>query len=64
MIGRLVTFCICEVHQHTYFVNPVFICKGERFAMYTEYVQKAAQLGMSEGKAQNNKLEAYNQVEA
>lgn len=37
-----------SINVHMYFVNPVFICKGERFAMYTEYVQKAAQLSMFE----------------
>ena len=36
-----------SLNIHTYYVNPIFICKEERFAMYTEYVQKAAQLKMS-----------------
>ena len=33
-----------------YFVNPVFLCKGERFAMYTEYVQKTSQLNIFDDK--------------
>ena len=42
-----------------YYVNPVFICKGERFAMYTEYVQKTSQLNMFENSNQNQLLESY-----
>lgn len=28
----------CDVREHHYWLNPTIICKGERFAMYTEYV--------------------------
>lgn len=45
-----------SINIHTYFVNPVFICKGERFAMYTEYVQKGTQMEMFKDK--NKELES------
>ncbi len=28
----------CDIREHQYWLNPTIICKGERFAMYTEYV--------------------------
>ena len=27
-----------DVREHTYWLNPTIVCKGERFAVYTEYV--------------------------
>lgn len=47
-----------SINLHMYYVNPVFICKGERFAMYTEYVQKTSQLNMFENSNQNQLLES------
>ena len=28
----------CDVREHTYWLNPTIVCKGERFAKYTEYL--------------------------
>lgn len=28
----------CDVRPHHYWLNPTIVCKGERFAMYTEFV--------------------------
>ena len=28
----------CDVREHTYWLNPTIVCKGERFAKYIEYV--------------------------
>lgn len=41
-----------SINVHIYFVNPVFICKGERFAMYTEFRRKASQLNLFEDQNQ------------
>ncbi|MDO4691210.1 MAG: hypothetical protein Q4A58_07955 [Fusobacterium sp.] len=28
----------CDIREHTYWLNPTIVCKGERFAKYVEYV--------------------------
>ena len=53
-----------SINLHIYFVNPIFIiCKGKRFAMYTEYVQKTAQLEIFEkekGQKNTKRIESWN----
>lgn len=46
-----------------YWVNPIFICKGERFAMYTEYVTEDLDSQQIEGQLKAQAADRYNALD-